>query len=165
MGLDISVYKVVKNPADKKSEEFHILSECPELIQFKPLAYERVNEYWDLDKTIKDLGHNPDEMHLDGYDIETGEDITLHYTHLNGESIDIKNPPYFYKTELCIDVEEVGYQRKGANSDFYEHDIWNSDCITKLEVLEEHAKKYFDDSFRQNIIENFVEGETFVIYQ
>ena len=80
-----------------------------------------------------------------------------------------------------MDCEEVGYQRKGANSQFYDDDMWGcSDVVLDLKTLEEHWLKYFSDPvnspyydgdteymkrhFKENIIDNFVEGQTFVCY-
>lgn len=102
--------------------------------------------------------------------------------------VSIKNPPTFKRAEKCLALEEVGYQRKGANSQFYEDGMWGSKCITDLNVLKEHWEKYFSkptpeskggfgsgveydltakemrEGFKKNIIDNFVEGETFIIY-
>ena len=64
-----------------------------------------------------------------------------------------------------IFVEEIGYQRRGANSQFYEDGMWSSDCVLKRETLIDHNNKYFYDSdFKENIIDKFVEGKTFVDY-
>lgn len=84
--------------------------------------------------------------------------------------------------------EEVGYQRKGANDRFYEDGMWDSPCVLDAKTLNEHWEKYFSfktpDSvggfgscveldfedeemkrrFKENIIDKFIEGETFVIY-
>lgn len=102
--------------------------------------------------------------------------------------VKIINPSTLPKDEMCIAVEEVGYQRKGANKKFYSDGMWDSPCVLTLETLKEHHEKYFsyptpDDKggwgsgveydmeademkkyFQENIIDNFVEGETFVIY-
>lgn len=102
--------------------------------------------------------------------------------------VKIINPTTVPKEEKCIAVEEVGYQRKGANKKFYSDGMWDSPCVLTLETLKEHHEKYFsyptpDDKggwgsgveydmeademkkyFQENIIDNFVEGETFVIY-
>lgn len=102
--------------------------------------------------------------------------------------VEIKNPPLTYKKELCIAIKEVGYQRKGANKQFYEDGMWDSTPITDLKTLTEHWEKYFSKQtpesqggfgsgverdltdremkkeFKENIIDKFVEGETFVIY-
>jgi hypothetical protein len=101
----------------------------------------------------------------------------------------LKNPSTFDRTEKCITCVEVGYQRKGANSKFYEDGMWGKECVVDSKTLNDHWEKYFsaqtpdspggwgsgveydmeDDEmrshFKENIIDNFVEGETFVIYQ
>lgn len=100
----------------------------------------------------------------------------------------LKNPPTIKKKVKCIAVENVSYQRKGANRLFYEHDIWDSPCITDLKTLELHSGMYFSQftrctliektvqsydeeyneiihaNFKENILDKFVEGEMFVIY-
>jgi len=78
MGLDVSLYKVIKH-VDDKHEHYFNLEGSPELNQFKSLAYERVNEYYDLEGAIKNLGHNPDEIEEIGFDIETDELISNCY--------------------------------------------------------------------------------------
>lgn len=114
--------------------------------------------------------------------------VDAHNFCVDAAMVVIKNPPLISKFEKCISLEEVGYQRKGANSQFYEDGMWDYKCITELSVLKEHWKKYFSkptpDSeggwgsgveldlaakemkkrFKENIIDKFVEGETFVIY-
>ena len=72
---------------------------------------------------------------------------------------------------------EVGWQRKGANAQFYNDGKWDDNTIVSTkEMLLEDWKKYFsdpDDSyygkdaeshFKENIIDNFEEGKTFVWY-
>lgn len=100
------------------------------------------------------------------------------------KAIEVKliNPTTFDKVERCIAVQEVGYQRKGANKLFYDNNIWDSACVIDLKTLEEHNEKYFSpitramllekhltnsvdsNQFKTNIIDKFVEGEMFVIY-
>lgn len=88
----------------------------------------------------------------------------------DGKRLIIINPLIDNKMESCICEEELGYQSKGANKQFYEDNIWDSDEIVDLKTLTSHWKKYFSDTkemknnFKQNIIDKFVEGETFVIY-
>lgn len=41
------------------------------------------------------------------------------------------NPLIMIKREWCICSEEVGYQRKGANKQFYEDGMWDSDYVTE----------------------------------
>lgn len=102
--------------------------------------------------------------------------------------ITIIDPPSISNIETCIGFEEVGYQRKGANKKFYEDGMWDSPCIVDSKTLNEHWEKYFShqtpesvggwgsgveyskedsqmrEDFKRNIIDKFVEGETFVIY-
>ena len=45
--------------------------------------------------------------------------------------------------------------------------MWDSRCVTSIDELKEHYEKYFKESgehFKTDIIDKFVEGETFVIY-
>ena len=72
---------------------------------------------------------------------------------------------------------EVGYQRKGANAQFYEDGKWDDNTIVStMKMLLEDWKKYFSDpndsyygkksakEFKKNIIKHFEEGKTFVWY-
>jgi hypothetical protein len=103
-------------------------------------------------------------------------------------TVSLVNPKTIEKKESCLAVEEVGYQRKGANNQFYEDGMWDSPCVTEKNVLLEHWEKYFSKQtpespggwgsgvefnisdeemrsrFKENIIDKFVENETFVIY-
>lgn len=79
--------------------------------------------------------------------------------------------------EVWVHGSEVGYQRKGANAQFYKDGKWDDNTIVSTkEMLLEDWKKYFSDpedeyygvdsakNFKENIIDNFIEGETFVAY-
>lgn len=84
--------------------------------------------------------------------------------------LDLVNPSMTKRTDIVIECDEVGYQRKGANKAFYDDKIWDSDPILKKSVLEDHLIRYFSDTeemkneYRKNIIDKFVEGETFLLY-
>lgn len=84
--------------------------------------------------------------------------------------IRIIEPEISKKIEKCICVEEVGYQRKGANQQFYDDGMWDAPCVLQKDVLYNHWYKYFSDTqsqmddFQINIVDKFIEGETFVIY-
>jgi hypothetical protein len=188
MGLDISVYKVL-NPTsiDPQDDDldFYVLSENPELSVFKDKLFERENEYYDLGGDLKKLGKDPNKIETLG--VEYGDDVTYYFRE-DGVDFQIKNPSTIKKKEFCLSVDEVGYQRKGANKLFYEEDMWDSPCVVKMETLLEHWEKYFSyqtpdseggfgsgveynqedvemkNNFKENIIDKFVEGETFVIY-
>ncbi len=99
--------------------------------------------------------------------------------------VSIKKFITFKRTDKCINVEEVGYQRKGANKLFNDNNIWDHPCITDLKTLKEHHEKYFSPitirsvlfektlnnntdinplEFKENIVDKFIEGDMFVIY-
>lgn len=188
MGLDISVYKPLKpgtfDPQDDDLD-FFVLSDTPELSVFKEFLFERENEYFNLDKELKKLGKDPNVVECLG--TQYGNEI-IYYFRENGVDFQIHNPSTFKKKEFCIAVEEVGYQRKGANKLFYENGMWDSPCVTKMETLVEHWEKYFSyqtpnseggwgsgveysqedeemkNNFKVNIVDKFVDGETFVTY-
>ena len=78
---------------------------------------------------------------------------------------------------MWVHGPEVGYQRKGANAQFYKDGKWDDNTIVSTkEMLLEDWDKYFSDPddeyygknsrqvFKEHIIDNFIEGETFVAY-
>lgn len=73
-------------------------------------------------------------------------------------------PKIISKVDLCLAYKEIGYQRKGANKKFYEDNMWEGPTVVSLKTLLEHKEKYFDEEFQTNIVDKFVEGETFVVY-
>lgn len=79
----------------------------------------------------------------------------------------IIDPPIKNKIERCITYKEIGYQSKGANDLFKDEEQY---VIVDLKTLEEHWVKYFSynedckNNFKNNIIDKFIEGETFVEY-
>jgi hypothetical protein len=189
MGLDITVYRVVEATDEKvKSDDsYFYLEDFPELNQFKDLSRETSVEIYDYESAIKEKGYNLEDLEEDGYEIgdvvkfffkviKTGEVVTF---------TDIKTVP---KKRNLLCVEEIGYQRKGANKKFYEDDMWESPCILDKKTLEEHGVKYFSEEtpdskggwgsgvefeledeerksrFKENIIDKFEEGKSFVIY-
>lgn len=63
-------------------------------------------------------------------------------------------------------VIRVSGLNKGANSQFYKDEMWHSDNIISRKRLEEVNELYFKDSkFKENIVDNFVEGKMFVSFQ
>jgi len=189
MGLDICVLKPEMlndiNPSDIK-DSFLILSEYPELEMFSKFAFDKENEYFDLKKPVEEKGYSFEGIAIVSQ--KYGKDDIITFETKDGERFEIINPPIFKKIDSCLCYKEVGYQRKGANKRFYQDGIWDSDCVTDLKTLKEHWKKYFSNhdegkgdgwgygvelklaesemkkNFKKNIIDNFVEGETFVVY-
>jgi hypothetical protein len=184
MGLDILVYRVI--PQKENSDETFLLAESPELEVFSHLAFEKEDDYYDIEGELKKLGHNPEDLQWRGS--EYGEEVKFSFVTSDGKEFDLIDPPTIKKTERFLQVEEVGYQRKGANKKFYAEGMWDSPCVLKMETLKDHWEKYFshqtpeseggwgsgveytlDDEemksrFKENIIDKFVEGETFVCY-
>lgn len=184
MGLDISVYKPysIGKKKPKDIENFAILEEHPELACFKKLAFKKTNEYYDLKTAAKKKGYKLEDlqcrmMSAGRFEFEDNQ----------GKRVVLK-PKTFKKKELCLAIEEIAYQRKGANSKFYEDEAWNSKCITSRRMVSNHWKKYFSkntpaskggwgwgvefklankemkETFKKNIVDKFVEGKTFLMY-
>lgn len=177
MGLDVVVKKVVPlgNRKPKDVESFLVLKDHPELQMFNKLAFNRINEYYDIEKALADKGLDINELESDG--CEFGETVIFFFHTKEGKEITIEDPPIKKRKELCLTYEQVGYQRKGANEQFYVDDMWSAEAVTDLKTLKEHWKKYFSDKtgyygsakshkehFKKNIIDKFIEGETFVLY-
>lgn len=96
------------------------------------------------------------------------------------DTVYLKGDQLIPKTEMLrvwVYGREVGYQRKGANAQFYEDGKWDDNTIVSTkEMLLEDWKKYFSDpddpyygekareAFHYNIIKHFHEGKTFVWY-
>ena len=180
------------NPEGKDLDALNMyvytLKETPELEVFKDFIFEKENEYYDTVKALTDAGYVAENVECTG--IEFGDEAIFNFeTKDGGVRFDIKNPPTHKVLERCVACEEIGYQRKGANKQFYEDDMWNSPCVMDAKTLNEHWEKYFsfetpaspgdgfgssveysmDDAerktrFKENIIDKFVEGETFVVY-
>lgn len=168
MGLDVCVNKVKplgdKHPRTVPVEDVLMLEERPWLEdKFGHLAFDRVIEFHDVEFALEKEGYNPEEVVC--YSISYGEDVTFSFKDKDDKDFKIVNPPIIEKTKRVLWYEEVGYQRKGANAQFYDDDMWSSDDVVELKVLKEHYDKYFlDSNFQENVIDKFVEGETFVGY-
>lgn len=188
MGLDIYVNKVEKlNGRNTKDiEDYIVLSDHPELEIFKSYIFEKENEYYDLESAVKKKGYDLNELIL--ISIEHGPKTSFIYETKEGKQIIIRDPKTMIKVDRCITYTEVGYQRKGSNSKFYEDGVWDSPYIVDLNTLKKHWVNYFSNNtpyskggwgssveyklsnkemkraFKKNIIDNFKEGETFVAY-
>ena len=92
-----------------------------------------------------------------------------------------KNTPVNIVTEPVLYYETVGWQRKGANSQFYEDGNWETGgYITTLNEAWQHYYLYFappwvinpsypepsnsQDNFKECILDKFVEGKTVICY-
>lgn len=212
--LRLEMSDVVSNGASYgKDTEFHFANKKHPLFEvYEWLKNIHLNPLWKAnsrDETLEDL-YNSDlfkefqEKHLktlldngwveDYHYFATGNN-THYYDLYNaanfcGKQVEFSliNPSTFVKKDICLMIEEVGYQRKGANKQFYEDGKWDSPCITDKKTLLEDWEKYFScktpnskggwgsgvefdqeedemkNNFKSNIVDKFIEGETFVIY-
>lgn len=201
MGLDVFVFKVVI-PTDKLDTvekvaafeaenecSFHTLENCPAIIGSK-FEVEAPVEYIDFCPLFKSMGLNeadyrcissclgglydrfeflPKNFDMES-DIKTIEENTIVFEEAK------------YPTKIALEKgfflgKMVGYQRKGANKQFYDDGKWDSNTVViDRKTLLDDWEKYFSDEndayygknakqhFKENIIENFVDGETVVCY-
>lgn len=164
MGLDISVYKPVPNYPG--CSNYFNLNEDPCLKVFSSLAFDKPEEFYDLEKAASEAGLTLEDLST----IESlGEDGTFSIKTNKGLTLELK-PDLTTVVSPHIAVEEVGYQRRGANKKFYEDmNLGLIPCLV-LEgaILKDHWKKYFSDedpdAFKNNIVRHFVEGSTFICY-
>lgn len=169
MGLDISVYRIKNVPRNHKDiniDDCLIIDEYPELEVFTEKSFKRLEHFFDIERSLRKIGHKPEEVK---WCLTIG--MKMEFEHIKtGERIVVKKCATKLKSILCLYIEEIGYQRKGANSQFYEDGIWDHPCILDLKKLNEHWVEYFSGeeedriNFKKNIIDNFVEGETVVMY-
>ena len=199
MGLDVCVHEFVKIPDDVKTEQdlqkfcdnlgfgWETLEDDIPNDKKIPRAYvKRIPiELDDWEATFTKLGLNFKDYAW----VETGLN-TVSFVYVNDGVPDYGAPESTYLVIKSEDIlkkveehdvivigKEVGYQRKGANKQFYDDGRWDVDTwvFTKEELIE-HWNKYFSDpndayygkrarkEFKKNIIDHFVEGKTFVMY-
>lgn len=194
MGLDISIYKVQplgdRNP--NKVQNYISLDYNTELTRFfGKFSFKKTMKYLNVEKRLQEMKLNPSDYRISA--IAAGGKGTTVFT-LTGpgnKQITIDDAPLVKEIETCIMVKEVGYQRKGANEKFYTDGMWDSRCITSKAQLLKHWNEYFSGpkeikkrkfssfgfgvefdhspeearaNFKKNIIDKFVEGQTFVSY-
>lgn len=193
MGLDVCVHKLVRIPDDvqtqKQLQKFcednkvdwewykdrhkNLPKEYTKIVKFRLVDWKKTFAQKGLDSDDYECfgqcggwmefvkkGHQPSEEEY----VVTTSDFAKFFFHYK------KLPIFCYG-------EEVGWQRKGANGRFYKDGKWDKNVIvTTHEMLTDDWVKYFSDEdddyygkearahFKEHIIDNFVEGETFVWY-
>ena len=202
MGLDVCVFKAII-PSDKldtiekvaafesKNEcSFHTTENCPAIIGSK-FEVEVPVEYIDFGPLFKGRGLNEDDYRCIASCCGCGYDrFEFLPNNIDTENADIKtieeNTIVFeeevYPTKIVMEKgffvgKEIGYQRKGANKQFYDDGKWDDNTVViDRKTLLDDWKKYFSDEddtyygkrakqhFKENIIDHFVEGETIVCY-
>lgn len=194
MGLDVYVLEpIVPSPEDlatiesrhKFCEEHgcepHFIIEQKELEKLSKTSWliSWNEQLIDWRKSFEESGKNMDEWELYRTDFKNDHSI---YRFIMKDFIGIQKPTdeeQFVLDESNIKTkienvtgvwlknEELGYQRKGANQAFYDAGKWETDTIVVTkEELEFDWKKYFDSSqsFKENIIDRFIEGKNIVVY-
>lgn len=198
MGLDISVCKIVKRKQNEPTDRVFRLVDnnaeyqnpFPEWTKEFEVDYEQ--GYYDWDKLKEEQGININDYEYGGE--EYGPKGCFMRFNPKGEEyskdkelvLDIEKIPVKKKMIKVLPYEEVGYQRKGLNSKFYQD--YDNDKIgyfvwTKAE-LERYKEEYCDEpyeyvygngeksgemiypkeDFQRNIIDNFIEGECCVTF-
>ena len=200
MGLDVCVFEFVKIPDDVNTEkeldvfcqkngwEYQTLDPDNEFDKKLPREYVKSipMEVEDWETTFSNFGLNYKDYAWvqTRYDTvsfapvdENGE---ADYTGLRDAWIQFTDKDIVRKTEnidVIVTGDEVGYQRKGANAQFYDDGKWNDNTwvVTKEELIDDWNKYFSDpnneyygknarDHFKKHIIDKFVEGKTFVLY-
>ena len=181
MGLDITVHRLKK--ATKKNIEnyefFRLVSNngIEDLSEFPHWCHElvtKITEDWfDWDKLKKEKGIDIHEWDWVGecYGDEGNIMSLKHVETKKTMKLDMDKIPTFKQEISIIGYDEVGYQRKGLNSKFYEdynnhkigYFVWNKN------ELERYMRDYCDDDedkerFKRNIIDEFIDGECCVTF-
>jgi hypothetical protein len=119
-------------------------------------------EFFPKQRYIKDFKHLQVKVEFSQDDLETFMRINdLYWEDLTFEMNDKLN----YEI-VGLFVIRVSGLNKGANSNFYRDEIWNSDNVIIRKRLEEVYELYFNGSkFKEEIIEKFAEGKMFVSFQ
>jgi len=186
MGLDVSVYRVIGKSEFKKGDDYVSLADHPELEGFRHLAFTKVETELDVVRAFAKKDISIEEIEMTECELK-GNVHVVHGTLKDGRIITVF-PKVSKKPVLVVGCREVGYQRKGANTQFYEDGMWDSPCVVSSDVLHEHWRKYFSKAtpeslggwgscvefsledkerkeyFKKNIIDVFVDGEMFVQY-
>lgn len=184
MGLDITVYRIKKlgENFDKENDDFFTLDEKSNFPEWtKKFVTKLEQEHYDWDKFKEQTGIDIDTLEW-CYTDYGEDDIVSYYTDADGNDVVIKNSeiPTRKQMDDVIGIEEIGYQRKGLNSKFYEdydngkigYFVWTKAELEryKQEYCDEKASYYNGeeysprDNFQRNIINNFEEGKDCVTF-
>lgn len=176
---------------------------------FKDFIFESEEEIYDINKLLSENGYTFDDVdHQDedyAYQDDGFHSGDFRFIMKDGNTLTFNNAPITTIPCKGILFNEIGYQRKGANQEFYSDDMWSSKPVIKKDTLIDHWNRYFSGNgntkhkggiqltedgkitvegdvpfgfgveyglnsyenrkrFQINIVDKFVEGETFVIY-
>ena len=77
MGLDICVYKPVKEGTSKSKDDIFLLEEYPVLNEFKSFSFEKENSYWDVENDLIAKGYDINQLEYTG--MSMGKDVIYHF--------------------------------------------------------------------------------------
>lgn len=202
MGLDITVHRFSDKKQERYFRMYDVNTETNEIIPIdrgfpewtKEYVKNRVVKLYDFVALKEKTGINLDDYHVvmigplnktekfkdnkDAYGYvlrhnDTNEEIVLSFEEI----------PVFKKKVPVIYWEEVGYQRKGLNSKFYQdyedgkigYFVWTKaeleryldeycDEDTEIEHGDTKYTATYKDNFKVNIIDNFTEGTDVVSF-
>lgn len=174
MGLDICVYNPIKHEDGADEDYVKIITGYEEVYtekfmeQFGKYIYKKTIETYSMDALKEQYGIDVDN----GWDVVSiggGDDDGTNIRLRNAATEEVREVLYLYKWDVMEEVDvfdaiQVGYQRKGANNKFYEDKMEEFPCICDKATLDQHYKRYFAKEFKDNIMSNFKEGETYVLY-
>lgn len=174
MGLDIIVYRLKKlDNIRKENDDFFIIHKDNNFPDWsKKFISKRGQDYYDWKKFKEESGIDVESLKICGekYSKE-GCFLFLKDDNENEITVDFEKVSIRKQIDDVIGREEVGYQRKGMNGNFYndyEEDKIGYFVWTKSE-LEKYKEDYCDteeskERFQHNIIDKFEEGKDCVIF-
>lgn len=174
MGLDISVNRITK---DVREHYFTYKSHKSDNSDCYPnwskeFLSKKEELFYDWNKYKEETGIDIDKLEWCG--TKYGKSGCFMFVK-NPETeekieIDLEKVPIYPHVDDVLYYDEVGYQRKGLNSKFYEdyksgkigYFVWT------LAELQRYKEDYCDDdtkeNFQRNIIDNFIEGKDCVTF-
>lgn len=175
MGLDITVYRLKKlGDVKNENDSFFTLDEDSNFPDWtKEFISKREQDYYDWEKYKEESGIDVIALQWCG-ESYGDEGCFMYLTDKDDEEvikIDLEKVPSRKQIDNVIGREEVGYQRKGLNGNFYAD--YNANKIgyfvwTKSE-LERYKEDYCDteeskEDFQHSIIDKFEEGKDCVTF-
>ena len=155
-----------------------VVSQVAGLEFFTSYIFKKDITFPDMNATLIKFGLNPDdyECHRSGNIGQT--EVIFYYEHkVTKEPFNLKISDVVQRISNvdCLLHTTVGCHTGGAHETFFEHIMtrdndWVYPVITSRSMLMEHWEKYFSEDdevraqFRLNIIDKFIEGETYVQY-
>jgi hypothetical protein len=162
MGLDILLYRAEHlDGRDPKALEkleysgmnsefhiFHLDDETPEFMEmFKDFIFDSEEDVYDIEGLLAEKGYTWDDIETHDQDYPYRDDTfypgCYRFVMKDGKTITIDNARTIqipFKGILC---KEVGYQRKGANRNFYADNMWGPPAVFTNRMIHEHWDKYF----------------------